>query len=94
MKQRELKEAVEMFNYRIDIFNPSATRIYSRMHDGEVVIDEVYGGYEVYNGKMMLDPIKEIILGLVEIYNSTPLEHREIMNGTRVLDHYKRKGNK
>nr|DAK25901.1 MAG TPA: hypothetical protein [Caudoviricetes sp.] len=91
MKQRELKEAVEMFNYRIDILNPSTTRIFSRIHDGTVAVDEVYGGYKVYNGERMLEPIKEIILGLVKIYNDTPLEHREIMNGTRVLDHYRRK---
>lgn len=91
MKQRELKEAVEMFNYRIDILNPSTTRMYSRIHDGTVTIDEAHGGYKVYNGERMLEPIKEIILGLVEIYNNTPLEHREIMNGTRVLSHYRRK---
>lgn len=94
MKQTDLKEAVEMFNYRIDILNPSTTRIYSRIHDGMVSVDEMYGGYKVYNGERMINPIKEIILGLVEIYNNTPLEHREIMNGTRVLDYYKRKGNK
>lgn len=82
-----------MFGYRIDIFDPRATHIYSRTHDGSVVIDEMYGGYRVYNGERMLEPIKEIILGLVEIYNNTPLEHREIMNGTRVLDYYKRKEN-
>ena len=46
----------------------------------------------MYNGERMLEPIKEIILGLVEIYNNTPLENREIMNDTRVLDHYRRKG--
>lgn len=91
MKQTELKEAVEMFNYRMDILNPGTTRIYSRIHDGSVEIDEVYGGYKVYNGEMMLEPIKEIILGLAEIYNNTPLEHREIMNGTRVLGYYRRK---
>lgn len=92
MKQRELKEAVEMFDYRISTFDPNATHIYSRTHDGSVVIDEMYGGYKVYGGERMLEPLKGIILGLVEIYNSTPLEHRGIMNGTRVLDHYKRKG--
>ena len=91
MKQRELKEAVEMFNYRIDILNPNVTQIYSRTHDGSVAVYEVHGGYKVYNGERMLEPIKEIILGLVEIYNHTPLEHREIMNGTRVLDYYRRK---
>ena len=80
-----------MFNYRIDIFDPRATRIYSRTHDGSVVIDEMYGGYKVYGGERMLEPLKEIILGLVEIYNSTPLDHRKIMNGTRVLDYYRRK---
>lgn len=83
-----------MFGYRIDIFDPRATRIYSRIHDGSVVIDEMYGGYKVYNGERMLEPIKEIVLGLVKIYNNTPLEHRVIMNGTRVLDYYKRKDNK
>ena len=81
-----------MFNYRMDILNPGTTRIYSRVHDGSVMIDEAYGGYKVYNGERMLEPIKEIILGLVKIYNDTPLEHRGIMNGTRVLDHYRRKG--
>lgn len=58
----------------------------------EGIADEVYGGYRVYNGERMLEPIKEIILGLVEIHNNTPLEHREIMNGTRIVDYYKRKG--
>ena len=83
-----------MFSYRIDILNPSVTRIYSRTHDGTVWVDEVYGGYKVYNGERMLKPIKEIILGLVKIYNNTPLESREIMNGTRVLDYHKRRENK
>lgn len=92
MKQRELKEAVEMFGYRIDVFDPRATRIYSRTHDGSVVIDEMYGGYKVYGGERMLEPLKDIILGLAEIYNNTPLERREIMNGARVLKHYKKKG--
>ena len=83
-----------MFNYRIDILNPSVTRIYSRTHDGTVWVDEVYGGYKVYNGERMLGPIKEIILGLVGIYNNTPPDRREIMNGTRIVDYYKRKENK
>lgn len=83
-----------MFGYRIGILNPSVTHIYSRAHNGAVWVDEVHGGYKVYNGERMIKPIKEIILGLVEIYNNTPLEHREIMNGTRVLDYYKRRENK
>ena len=83
-----------MFGYRIDILNPSVTRIYSRTHDGNVVIDEAYGGYKVYNGERMSKPIKEIILGLVGIYNNTPPDRREIMNDTRVLDYYKRRENK
>lgn len=83
-----------MFGYRIDIFDPRSTRIYSSIHDGSVVIDEMYGGYKVYNGERMLEPIKEIILGLVKIYNNTPPDRREIMNGTRVLDYYKRRENK
>lgn len=83
-----------MFSYRIDILNPSVTRIYSHTHDGTVWVDEVYGGYKVYNGERMLEHIKEIILGLVVIYNNTPPDRREIMNGTRVLDYYKRRENK
>lgn len=83
-----------MFGYRIDIFDPRSTHIYSSTHDGSVVIDEMYGGYKVYNGERMLEPIKEIILGLVGIYNNTPPDRREIMNGTRVLDYYKRRENK
>ena len=83
-----------MFNYRINILDPGITQIYSRVYDGTVAVDEMHGGYKVYNGGRMLEPIKEIILGLVKIYNNTPLENREIMNGTRVLDRYKRKGNK
>lgn len=83
-----------MFGYRIEILNPNVTHIYSRTHDGTVWVDEVHGGYKVYNGERMLEPIKEIILGLVEIYNNTPPNRREIMNGTRVLDYYKRRENK
>lgn len=82
-----------MFGYRIDVFDPRSTHIYSSAHDGSVVIDEMYGGYKVYNGERMLEPLKVIILGLVEIYNNTPLEHREIMNGARVLKYYKRREN-
>lgn len=63
-----------MFGYRIDILTPRSTHIYSSIHDGSVLIDE--------------------ILGLVEIYNNTPPDRREIMNGTRIVDYYKRKGNK
>lgn len=47
MKQRELKEAVEMLNYKIDILIPVETRVYSNVHDGSVLIDEVNGGYKV-----------------------------------------------
>ena len=83
-----------MFGYRIDVFDPRSTHIYSSAHDGSVVVDEMYGGYKVYNGERMLEPIKEIILGLVEIYNNTPPDRREIMNGTRVLDYYKIRENK
>lgn len=83
-----------MFNYRIDILNPNITYIYSRIHDGTVLVDEVYGCYKVHNGERMLNPIKEIILGLVRIYNNTPPDRREVMNGTRIVDYYKRKENK
>ena len=65
MKQRELKEAVEMFDYKMTILDPENTVLWSRAHDGSVVIDEANGGYKVYNGERMLEPVKEIILGLV-----------------------------
>lgn len=81
-----------MFNYRINVLIPGETRVYSRTHDGSVLIDEVNGGYKVYGGDKMLEPVKTIILGLVKMYNNTPLERREIMNGTRVLDYFKNKG--
>ena len=81
-----------MFNYRINVLIPGETRVYSRTHDGSVLIDEVNGGYKVYGGDKMFEPVKTIILGLVKMYNNTPLERREIMNGTRVLDYFKNKG--
>lgn len=59
MKQRELKEAVEMLNYRINVLIPGETRVYSSIHDGSVLIDEVNGGYKVYGGDRMLDIIKD-----------------------------------
>lgn len=92
MKQRELKEAVEMLNYRINILIPGETHIYSRTHDGSVLIDEVNGGYKVYGGDRMLDIIKDTVLELVKIYNNTPLDRRGTMNGTKIVDYYKRKG--
>jgi hypothetical protein len=92
MKQRELKEAVEMLNYRIDILIPVETRVYSRIHDGAILIDEVNGGYKVYGGDKMLDIIKDTVLELVRIYNNTPLDRREAMNGTKIVDYYKNKG--
>lgn len=92
MKQRELKEAIEMFDYKMSVLIPGETRIYSRTHDGSVLIDEVNGGYKVYGGDKMLDMIKDIVLELVKIYNNTPLDRREVMNGTRIVDYYKKKG--
>ena len=92
MKQRELKEAVEMLDYRINVLIPGETRIYSRTHDGSVLIDEVNGGYKVYGGDRMLDIVKDTVLELVKIYNNTPLDRREAMNGTKIVDYYKRKG--
>ena len=92
MKQRELKEAVEMLNYKINVLIPGETHVYSRAHDGSVLIDEVNGGYKVYGGDKMLDVIKDTVLELVKIYNNTPLDHREAMNGTKIVDYYKNKG--
>ena len=92
MKQRELKEAVEMFGYRINILIPGETRVYSSIHDGSVLIDEVNGGYKVYGGDRMLDVIKDTVLELVKMYNNTPLDRREAMNGTKIVDYYKKKG--
>lgn len=92
MKQRELKEAVEMLNYRIDVLIPGETRVYSSIHDGSVLIDEVNGGYKVYGGDRMLDIIKDTVLELVRIYNNTPLDRREVMNGTKIVSYYKNKG--
>lgn len=92
MKQRELKEAVEMLDYRINVLIPGETHIYSRTHDGSVLIDEVNGGYKVYGGDRMLDIIKDTVLELVKIYNNTPLDRREAMNGTNIVDYYKKKG--
>ena len=62
-----------MFDYRMTVLDPENTVLWSRAHDGSVVIDEVNGGYKVYNGERMLEPVKEIILGLVKIYNNAPL---------------------
>lgn len=93
MKQRELKEAVEMLNYKIDVLTPVETRVYSNIHDGSVLIDEVNGGYKVYGGDKMLDIIKYTVLELVKIYSNTPLDRREAMNGTKIVDYYKRKEN-
>lgn len=81
-----------MFDYKMTVLDPENTTLWSRAHDGSIVIDEVNGGYKVCNGNKMLESVKTIILGLVKMYNNTPLECREIMNGTRVLDYYKRKG--
>ena len=92
MKQRELKEAVEMLDYRINVLIPGDTHIYSRTHDGSVLIDEVNGGYKVYGGDRMLDTIKDTVLELVKMYNNTPLDRREAMNGTKIVDYYKNKG--
>lgn len=92
MKQRELKEAVEMLGYRISVLIPDETRIYSRTHDGSILIDEVNGGYRVYGGDRMLDIVKDTVLELVKIYNNTPLDRREAMNGTKIVDYYKKKG--
>ena len=92
MKQRELKEAVEILDYKINVLIPGDTHVYSRTHDGSVLIDEVNGGYKVYGGDKMLDIIKDTVLELVKIYNNTPLERREAMNGTKIVDYYKRKG--
>lgn len=60
MKQRELKEAVEMLNYRIDILKPGETYIFSNIHDGTIIIDESNGGYKVYNGAFMIDMVKTL----------------------------------
>lgn len=92
MKQRELKEAVEMLDYRINVLIPGETHIYSRTHDGSVLIDEVNGGYKVYGGDRMLDIIKDTVLELVKMCNNTPLDRREAMNGTKIVDYYKNKG--
>jgi hypothetical protein len=94
MKQRELKEAVEMLNYRIDILRPGETYIFSNIHDGTIIINEANGGYKVYNGAFMIDLVKDTVLELVKLYNDTPPDRREIMNGTRIVDYYKRKENK
>lgn len=79
-----------MLNYRIDILRPEETYIYSDIHDGTIIIDESSGGYKVYNGALMIDMIKDTVLELVKLYNNTPPDRREIMNGTRIVDHYKR----
>lgn len=92
MKQRELKESVEMLGYRINVLIPGETRVYSNIHDGSVLIDEVNGGYKVYGGDRMLDIVKDTVLELVKIYNNTPLDRREAMNGTKIVDYYKKKG--
>lgn len=83
-----------MLNYRINVLIPGETHVYSRTHDGSVLIDEVNGGYKVYGGDRMLDIVKDTVLELVKLYNDTPPDRREIMNGTRIVDYYKRKDNK
>ena len=81
-----------MLDYRINVLIPGETRVYSNIHDGSILIDEANGGYKVYGGDKMLDIIKDTILELVKIYNNTPLDRREAMNGTKIVDYYKRKG--
>lgn len=81
-----------MLDYRINVLIPGETRVYSRAHDGSVLIDEVNGGYKVYGGDRMLDIVKDTVLELVKIYNNTPLDRREAMNGAKIVDYYKRKG--
>lgn len=81
-----------MFDYKMTILDPENTTLWSRAHDGSIVIDEANGGYKVYGGDRMLDVIKDTVLELVKIYNSTPLDRREAMNGTKIVDYYKRKG--
>lgn len=81
-----------MLNYRINVLIPGETHVYSRTHDGSVLIDEVNGGYKVYGGDRMLDIVKDTVLELVKIYNNTPLDRREAMNGTKIVDYYKNKG--
>lgn len=81
-----------MLDYRINVLIPGETRVYSRTHDGSVLIDEVNGGYKVYGGDKMLDVVKDTVLELVKIYNNTPPNRREAMNGTKIVDYYKNKG--
>ena len=81
-----------MLDYRINVLIPGETRVYSNIHDGSILIDEANGGYKVYGGDKMLDIIKDTVLELVKIYDNTPLDRREAMNGTKIVDYYKRKG--
>jgi hypothetical protein len=81
-----------MLDYRINVLIPGETHVYSRTHDGSILIDEANGGYKVYGGDKMLDIIKDTVLELVRIYNDTPLDRREAMNGTKIVDYYKNKG--
>ncbi len=81
-----------MLGYKINVLIPGETHVSSRIHDGSVLIDEVNGGYKVYGGDKMLDIIKDTVLELIKIYNNTPLDRREAMNGAKIVDYYKNKG--
>lgn len=90
MKQRELKEAVEFLGGSLNTLFKYKTIIHFPL-SYEIWIDETKGGYSTHNNKWCPELAKDILPKLVQEYDRTPFDEREIMNGDRILDYYIRK---